>query len=331
MTTITELSTTLQQLLGATANALAKQTGFIRRQRRVTGAGFAQTLVLGGLVEPEATRHQQQQAAVQVGMPISAQGLEQRFTPAAAAFMRALLEVGLTQMVASEEGPTLLPQFNGVYVTDCTRLDLQAGGVKLGVRWELQHGQLQASLSELKQHDQKSAVIAQPLPAGALHLGDLGFFKLERFARDAASEVEQAVLTLQREGELRGLVLDLRGNPGGLLEAAVEISGLFLPQGAVVVPVRLADQATTGRQVRIEAGTSAPAPERTEILDELARAGWHTSAFVPTEVRVSLVASDGATLDARRRCRRPVRPVRPAGRRRELAAMTPPHAPRRTP
>ncbi len=44
MTTITELSATLQQLLGATANALAKQTGFIRRQRRVTGAGFAQTL-----------------------------------------------------------------------------------------------------------------------------------------------------------------------------------------------------------------------------------------------------------------------------------------------
>ena len=65
------------------------------------------------------------------------------------------------------------------------------------------------------------------------------------------------------------------------------------------VDVRLADQATTGRQVRIEAGTSAPAAEHPELLDQLVRAGWHTTAFVPTEVRVSLVGPDGATSDAR--------------------------------
>ena len=55
----------------------------------MTGAGFAQTLVLGGLAQPDATRKQQHQAAVQVGMPISAQGLEQRFNEAAVEFMRA--------------------------------------------------------------------------------------------------------------------------------------------------------------------------------------------------------------------------------------------------
>jgi len=69
----------------------------------------------------------------------------------------------------------------------------------------------------------------------------IGYVKLERFARDAASEVQQAVLTLQHDEdgrELKGLVLDLRGNPGGLLEAAVEISGLFLPQGSAVVSTR---------------------------------------------------------------------------------------------
>ena len=94
MTTITELSQTLQALLTDTANAVAKTSGFIQRQRQVTGAGFAQTLVLGGLAQPDATRKQQQQAAVQVGMPISAQGLEQRFTAPAVEFMRALLEAG---------------------------------------------------------------------------------------------------------------------------------------------------------------------------------------------------------------------------------------------
>ncbi|MEM1043415.1 MAG: S41 family peptidase [Bacteroidota bacterium] len=68
--------------------------------------------------------------------------------------------------------------------------------------------------------------------------GGVGFVKLERFARDAASEVETAVRKLQEEGDLQGLVLDLRGNPGGLLEAAVDISGLFLPEGSTVVSTR---------------------------------------------------------------------------------------------
>lgn len=66
----------------------------------------------------------------------------------------------------------------------------------------------------------------------------VGYVKLERFARDAADEVEEAVERLQAEGALGGLVLDLRGNPGGLLEAAVDISGLFLPQNSVVVSTR---------------------------------------------------------------------------------------------
>lgn len=70
------------------------------------------------------------------------------------------------------------------------------------------------------------------------HAPGVGYVKLERFARDAADEVQKAVLQLQSERSLDGLVLDLRGNPGGLLEAAVDISGLFLPENAVVVSTR---------------------------------------------------------------------------------------------
>lgn len=114
-------------------------------------------------------------------MVVSTQGLEQRFTETSVVFMRSLLEIGLEQIVNRAVKPTLLPQFNGVYLTDCTRLVWGKVGVKMGVRWELQQGQLQARLSELAQHDQKTAVVAYPLPVGALHLGDLGFFKLKRF------------------------------------------------------------------------------------------------------------------------------------------------------
>ena len=182
MTTIPDLSGILQDLFTTTANRLAKQHGFIQRQRKVTGAGFAQALVLGGVAQPDATRSQQQQAAVQAGMPLSVQGLEQRFTASAVRFLRALLAEGLTQMVGSEAACPILPVFNGVYLTDCTRLDWDAGGVKLAVRWELQRGHLYAHLSDLHVHDNRTPVMMHALPSGALHLGDLGFFQLTRFA-----------------------------------------------------------------------------------------------------------------------------------------------------
>ncbi|MBK9125664.1 MAG: hypothetical protein IPM16_21415 [Chloroflexi bacterium] len=141
-----------------------QKTGFIRRQRKVTGAGFAQTLVLGGLMAPAATRREQQHHAVQVGMPISTQGLEQRFTATAVTFMRQLLEEGLRQTIRSEQQGTVLPSFNGVYISDCSRVEWLATGVKLAVRWELQRGQLEIQLRELRENDQKSAVVTRRCP-----------------------------------------------------------------------------------------------------------------------------------------------------------------------
>ena len=65
-----------------------------------------------------------------------------------------------------------------------------------------------------------------------------GYVRLERFTQGAGDEVKAAVERLQGEGTLRSLLLDLRGNPGGLLEEAVNVSGVFLPQGTAVVSMR---------------------------------------------------------------------------------------------
>ena len=65
--------------------------------------------------------------------------------------------------------------------------------------------------------------------------GEVGYVKLERFTRDAAPDLESALQALQSEGPLRGLVLDLRDNPGGLLRAAVGVAELFVPNGATIV------------------------------------------------------------------------------------------------
>ena len=73
-------------------------------------------------------------------------------------------------------------------------------------------------------------------------LGDpaegVGYVRLGRFLQDAAGQVARAVAGLQEDGEVRGLVLDLRGNPGGLLEQAVALSGQFLPLGTVITQTR---------------------------------------------------------------------------------------------
>lgn len=61
----------------------------------------------------------------------------------------------------------------------------------------------------------------------------IGYLRLVQFNKKSAEELKAAVEHLQAEGA-RGLVLDLRNNPGGLLDAAVSISDLFLTDGAVV-------------------------------------------------------------------------------------------------
>ena len=86
----------------------------------------------------------------------------------------------------------------------------------------------------------------------------LGYVRLDRFDRDAGDEVRNALETLQAEGALNGLLLDLRNNPGGLLEEAVKIAGLFVEQGQTVVTMR----GRTESSIRTYRTSQAPlAPE----------------------------------------------------------------------
>lgn len=67
----------------------------------------------------------------------------------------------------------------------------------------------------------------------------IGYISLTGFTQGAAGEVKQAFEKLKRENPgMKGLVLDLRGNPGGLLFEAVDISNIFVAQGEKIVETR---------------------------------------------------------------------------------------------
>lgn len=62
----------------------------------------------------------------------------------------------------------------------------------------------------------------------------VGYIRLSSFNEDAAKDVKAAIKKLEEKGKLKGLVFDMRTNPGGLLDQAVEVSSLFLDDGVIV-------------------------------------------------------------------------------------------------
>lgn len=66
----------------------------------------------------------------------------------------------------------------------------------------------------------------------------VGYIKLTGFTQNAGKEVKEAFLELKKDNELKGLILDLRNNGGGLLQEAVSITNIFVPKGEHVVSTK---------------------------------------------------------------------------------------------
>lgn len=201
-----------QTLLTTTADDVAIRSGCVRRQRKLSGASLAQALLFGWLANPQATLEEVAQMAQRGGVQISPQGLEQRFTPAAATFLRQLLERAVAQALVPA-GPAaavpLLQRFVEVDVLDSTVVSLPAaladcwagcgGGhqpgqgtaaVKVQLMLDLLGGRLRGPELQAGRAQDRAAQLAHTgLPAGALRLADLGYFDLETLATYSAQGV----------------------------------------------------------------------------------------------------------------------------------------------
>jgi len=67
---------------------------------------------------------------------------------------------------------------------------------------------------------------------------NIGYISLMQFNPSSSTEVKKAFTKLKEENELKGLILDLRNNGGGLLNEAVNIVNIFVPKGKVVVTTK---------------------------------------------------------------------------------------------
>jgi carboxyl-terminal processing protease len=87
----------------------------------------------------------------------------------------------------------------------------------------------------------------------------VGYVQLNRFGHQTGEELRAALLDLENENDIEGLILDLRNNPGGLLNEAVEVVDKFLEPGITVVETRS----------RFESQNSAYATEEPPLFDDL--------------------------------------------------------------
>jgi hypothetical protein len=207
MENLPQIAEEMQQILGEDADEIGRASGFIQREVKVSGSSFVQSLVFGFLSNPEMTYGELGQSAASVGLEMSVQGLEQRFTPRASECLRTVLEKAIEKVIVAEKVVLpILDRFTGVYIRDSSVVPLpgelrgvwcgvggtlgETAALKLQVSWDISTGQFQGvTLQNGRDQDQTAPSQSEQLPAGALQLADLGYFSLDRLERDQAAGV----------------------------------------------------------------------------------------------------------------------------------------------
>ena len=325
MTTIPKLSRTLNELLTQSAEAIALASGFVRRQSKVSGAVFVQTVVFGWLGMPTAGIGQLSRIAGTLGVRISPQGLEQRFTPVAATYLQQVLAEGVKRLVESE--PTAVPllrRFNGVYVQDSTTVALPdelaaawpgcgnskapddaTASLKLQVRLELTRGELAGPEPHAgRASDRTTVAVGEPLPARALFIADLGYFSLPHLGELGAagvywlSRLQVQTTVFAADGQRLDLLGWLRQHattPATIVDQPVTLGvGQHLPARLLAVRVPAEVSAARRRKLKAEARRRG----KTVSQARLARADW---TILVTNVPATLLTTADALILARAR------------------------------
>ena len=200
MMMLPQISATMHAVLTTTTEATATTLQYVKRPDRAkfTPSTLVQTLVFGWLATPSGTVEQLAQMASRLGVEVSPQAIDQRFTPATATLLQEVLTASIQHVVRAD--PVAIPilqRFTSVRVHDSTTIALPdaltttwsgcgnatgrgTAGLKCGVQVDLLTGALCGlDLADGRASDHTLPVQHAVLPAGSLRLADLGFYDLD--------------------------------------------------------------------------------------------------------------------------------------------------------
>ncbi|MFX5945250.1 S41 family peptidase, partial [Acinetobacter baumannii] len=84
-----------------------------------------------------------------------------------------------------------------------------------------------------------------------------GYIRIDSFSSDTAERFREAIGSFSKEPSLRSLIVDVRGNPGGYLDAVQEVASVFIESGPLLHTI---DRNGTQEAVKIEDGNNVGVP-----------------------------------------------------------------------
>jgi carboxyl-terminal processing protease len=126
-------------------------------------------------------------------------------------------------------------EVNGIDVTGKNSSeisDLLKGTPGTTVKLKMQRpGEKEPIVKELK----REKIKIDNIPYSTVFDNGVGYAILSQFTKDCAKELKDVIVGMKKDHELKGFILDLRGNGGGLLNEAVDIVNMFVPKNKLVV------------------------------------------------------------------------------------------------
>jgi hypothetical protein len=197
-------SAVLRTFLETYAEEVGQETGFVQRRSKLNSALFVQTLVMSCVDKPEASLNQMVQWSDELGLELTAQGLDKRLNERAVTFLWRLVEravanlrrqVGVPEAQLEQFKEIAIVDSTQVALPDCLRLEFAGSGgnasyaaLKFQLRFDYLAGHISAlQVEAARQSDHGCQLHRQHLTEGSLQLFDLGYFD-----QSALSEIAQA-------------------------------------------------------------------------------------------------------------------------------------------
>jgi hypothetical protein len=295
MSIIPDVAVSLQSALGPELDEIGRRTGVIQRLRKFAGASLLKTLVLTLMKRPNAKTDDFVATAAQLGVLVSAQAIEKRFTSKLIDFLRAVLKHVLEHAVAVPPAALpLLRRFTAVELADSSTITVpeeyadefpgcgpskgSKAALKIQARWELLTGKLKKLVIEPgRRSDGQGEEAEDAVLRGALYIRDLGYFGLQWFRKLAVegaywiSRWQQGTAVFDEAGrplELRDYLGQHRG--AGPIDVPILLGSterLACRLIALRVPQEMADRRRQKAYEKAQARGRAPSPEHLALCD----------------------------------------------------------------